>query len=722
MRQLCRVLLVISLLSAAALTQSLSNVTQSAVPLTAAAPSQPDPVLQAKVLESYGKLPLQFEANRGQASDRIKFYSRTSNYTVFLTPGETILSLHSSAQALRMKLLHSNPTAKIVGVDALEGTSNYFIGSDPKRWQTDVPTYAKVKYQEIYSGIDLVYYGNQQQLEYDFIVAPGADPNRIAFALRGADRIRTDQHGDLVLKTGGQELRWRAPVVYQSTNGVRREIAAHYTIADKNRVSFEIAKYDTSQPLYIDPLLYSTYLGGIGTDIAYAIAVDHNGNAYVAGQTYSPNFPTTRGAFEVACAGKAQDLCTKNGEAFVAKLNHAGTALVYSTYVGGTGGDIASGITVDSSGNAYVTGQTASKNFPVTSGAFQKTCAGKNRCGKRGIAFVTKLNSKGSALVYSTYLGGSGTDWGGSIVLDKTGNAYVTGATTSTDFPVTPGAMQITCADYRCSLGDAFVTKLNPTGSALVYSTFLGGAAIDYGRAIAVDSAGNAYITGGTASDNFPVTPGAFQTVCGDSQCALTDAFVAKLNPTGSALVYSTLVGGNNYDIGTDIVLDSGDNAYVVGWTGSNDFPTMNPLQGYNAGGGDAFITKLNATGSALIFSTYLGGNGQDNGNGIALDSAGNVYVVGTTASTNFPTVNPLQAVNNGDANCFIAKINQAGSALVYSTYLGGSIYDAGMAIALDAAGDAYITGDTASSNFPTKSPFQTVNNGNIDAFVSKIK
>ncbi|MGB8013002.1 MAG: SBBP repeat-containing protein [Terriglobales bacterium] len=682
-------------------------------------PSMP----QATVAESYGQLPLRFEANHGQTDERVKFLSRTTGYSLFLTGDNAVLALRGANGALRMKFRHPNPAVKITGADALPGTSNYFIGNDPARWQANVPTYAKVKYEGIYSGIDLVYYGNQRQLEYDFIVAPGADPHRIAFEISGPKRIRRDERGDLVLQMDDVEVRWHKPVAYQEKNGARHEIAASYTITNKNRIGFEVAEYDANQPLYIDPLLYSTYLGGNGNDFGYAIALDSAGNAYVTGQTFSTNFPTTAGAFETTCRDKSGASCSSNGEVFITKLNPAGSVPVYSTYLGGTGGDAGAGIAVDSAGNAYVTGQTFSTNFPTTTGAFQTVCKHEDPCNRNGHAFVTKLDPTGSALVYSTYLGGKGTDWGGSIAVDNAGHAYVTGATTSPNFPVTSGAFQTICGDIDvgCALGDAFVTKLNPAGSALVYSTYFGGVAVDYGRGIAVDKTGSAYVIGATSSANLPVTAGAFQPGCGDPGCALDDAFVAKLNPAGSALVYSTHLGGNSYDIGTAITVDGAGNAYATGWTGSTNFPTKNPIQPFNAGGGDAFITKLNAAGSALIYSTYLGGNGQDNGNSIAIDSAGNVYLAGGTSSSNFPAVNALQPANNGYSNAFVARINAAGSALTYSSYLGGSAYDSATAIAVNGVSDAYVTGGASSTNFPTKHPWQAVNGGGYDAFVSMI-
>jgi hypothetical protein len=734
MKRTCFVCVFLCLTTAFLLSQSnpvplVNRTTATAVsPISA---SQSDPKAHAKILDNYGKLPLAFEANHGQTDGRVKFLSRTGGYSLFLTKDEAVLALRGKTAStnkakmtraahsvqpgmaapkaggvLRMKLRNASAAAKVSGMDQLTGTTNYFFGNDPAKWQTSVPTYAKVKYEGIYSGIDLVYYGNQQRLEYDFIVAPGADPHRISFVVRGANRIRRDGNGDLVFKVNEEEIRWHKPVVYQERDGTRQEIAARYAIRDTDRIGFELAKYDTSRQLYIDPLIYSTYLdNGLGT----SIAVDSTGNAYVTGSA-GPNFPTTRGAFQTTCCG-----------AFVTKFNPAGSALIFSTYIGGSRVSPSWGIAVDSAGDSYITGYTNSTDFPVTPGAFQTTCDNSNIC-----AFVTNLDSTGSALNYSTYLGGNFSDAGFSIAVDGGGNAYVTGSTGSSDFPVTPGAFQ---TNYGGS-GDAFVTKLNPAGSALVYSTYLGGSGEEDGwgdgGGIAVDSAGNAYVTGGTGSTDFPVTPGAFQTNNGGGD----DAFVTKLNPAGSALVYSTYLGGSGQDVGEAIAVDSAGNAYVTGGTGSTDFPvTPGAFQTKNAGFGDVFVTKINPAGSALVYSTYLGGSGNDDQEGgrIAVDDSGNAYVTGGTFSTNFPTT--PGAIKRVCRNCggkkgvggdaFMAKFNAEGSALFYSTYLGGSGADYGYGIAVDSAGNAYVTGDTASTNFPvTPGAFQTTCCG---VFVTKI-
>jgi Bacterial Ig-like domain (group 3)/Beta-propeller repeat len=709
-------------------------INQSAGVVPPISASEADPEAHAKILDSYGKLPMSFEANHGQADARVKFLSRTGGYSLFLTGDEAVLALsatksnthkakiagtpqtsHSDIQpkagaVLRMKLRNANLAAKVSGVDELAGTSNYFIGNDPSKWRTNVPTYGKVKYEGIYSGIDLVYYGNQRQLEYDFIVSPGADPHRIAFDISGAKRIRRDGKGDLVFKVGDDEMRWHKPVAYQEKGGTRQEIAAHYAITDKNRVGFELAKYDVGKPLYIDPLIYSTYLGGSGQDSGDGIAVDSQGNAYVTGHTNSTNFPTMNPLQSANHGGHY------GYDAFVTKINAAGSALVYSTYLGGSGDDYGFGIAVDGGGNTYVTGVTNSTDFP-TKNPLQPA----NADAAYGNAFVAKINAAGSALVYSTYLGGSGNgiygDRGSRIAVDIAGNAYITGYTGSTDFP-TANPLQ---PSYGGAYTDAFVTKINSEGSALVYSTYLGGSNVDEGYGIAVDSAGNAYITGSTFSTDFP-TANPLQPANGGT----LDAFVAKINPSGSAFAYSTYLGGSDRDYGVGIAVDSSGNAYVTGLTYSINFPvTPGALQTQCKNGngcanyGDAFVTKLNPTGSALVYSTYLGGSRSEEGQAIVVDSAGNAYVAGETDSTNFPKTVPSCS---GSWDAFVTRLNPTGSALVYSTCFGGSGTDIGSDIAVDSASNAYVTGFTKSTNFPTKHPLQAAYGGGGDAFIAKIQ
>lgn len=662
-------------------------------------------------LTSYGELPLVFESNQGQTAPKVDFLSHGPDFTLFLASGEAVLALRALSRAgnlradvssptseseatiaLRMRLVGANPAAVLGGRHRTSGKVNYLIGSDPQKWHTNIPTYAEVNYENVYPGINLIYKGDHRNLQYDFTVKPGAEPERIVLEFQGVESLSLEPGGDLLLHIAGTVIRQARPIVYQQIEGVRREIAANYVLGKGGRVAFHLGAYDRSQSLVIDPTLaYSTYLGPSNRGrAALGVAVDSAGNAYVTGFTDSTAFPTTFGSVQTSYAG--------SGDAFVSKLNAAGTALVYSTYLGGSGTDYGFGIAVDETGNAYVIGQTDSTDFPVTSGAFQTSSGG-------GVdAFVSKLNPEGSALVYSTYLGGRDEDFAAGIAVDTVGNAYVTGATHSTNFPVTVGSVQTT---YGGGLWDVFVSKLNPDGSALVYSTYLGGnggtqgAFGDVGWAIAVDASGNAYVTG-DGTPNFPTTPGAFQTAC---RSPLLNAFVSKLNPAGSALVYSTYVGGStSWDWGDAIKVDAEGNAFVGGNANSSDFPTTpTAFQSSSKGGEDGVLFKLNAAGSALQYSTYLGGSDYEVIQGLVLDPAGNAYVTGVTYSTNFATTSDaLQSTYAGSGDAFITELNSQGSGLVYSSYLGGSGFDWGFGIARDLAGNVYVSGLTSSGNFPT--------------------
>ena len=693
-------------------TPALQRDTQFASPKVA----NGDPQLVA----TYGRLPLAFEANQGQTDSSVKFLSRGRGYSLFLTCDEAVLTLHSrkpqrntgrdrqkrgrpvpsllptadsllpsiqSPQSsselrfprsefpirsnqnpapgvLRMKLVGANEHAKVTGLGRLTGKSNYFVGNDPKKWRTNVANYSRVKYQDVYPGIDLVYYGNQGHLEYDFVVSPGADPRAIAFEIDGADRavresptrahrdahLRIDPAGDLVIATDDGDVRLHKPVVYQPTIdklqsttdalNPKSKIAnpkyldGRFILAVNNQVTFEVGSYDKTLPLVIDPVLsYSTFLGGSGGDSADGIAVDASGNAYVTGSTSSVEFPTVAGSFDTSCGTDGN--CNLNapfggGDIFVTKLNAAGTALVYSTYLGGSDRDTADGIAVDSSGNAYLSGTTQSADFPTTGGAFRTAFAGGFED-----AFVTKLNAAGTALVYSTYLGGSEQDEANCIAVGSSGNVYLSGTTSSTNFPTSGGVLQPACVPGNLGqCNDAFVAKVNTaaTGSAsLVYSTFLGGSEIDFGGAIAVDTSGNAYIAAATHSPDFPVR-NPFQ----PNNRGGIDAYVTKLNATGSGLIYSTYLGGGADDYAFGIAVDSTGNIYVSGRTDSDNFPaTPGAFQTACAGGSggscqDAFVAKLNPAGSSLIYSTFLGGSdNEESFSGMAIDSLGNSYVSG---------------------------------------------------------------------------------------------
>jgi len=681
----------------------------------------PETAARSRVNETYGKLPLSFEANQGQTDPQVKFLARGSGYTLYLTSEEMVLALSRSAllktsrpaslwshprepevaappQVVRIRFLGGNRNVEVSGLKPLPGRSHYFIGNDPKQWHTNVPHYTKVRYKNVYPGVDIVFYGSERELEFDVVVAPRANPKSVKLGFQGTEAFKIEAGGDLILYTAEGELRQTKPFIYQEFDGKRKIFPGRYVRIGRRQVGFEVEGYDPERSLTMDPVLsFSTYLGGSAEEAGRGVAVDSSGNAYVSGYTRSPNYPT-QSPFQSVHGGGSID-------AVVTKFNPAGSALVYSTYLGGGGGDVAVGIAVDTSGNAYVSGNTDSTNFP-TQNPFQPANAGG------GDVFLAKLDSAGSALVYSTYLGESGTDLGGRIAVDSSGNAYVTGFTFSTNFP-TKNPFQ----PMNGGLTDAFVAKFNPAGSDLVYSTYLGGSLEELSLGIKVDSLGSAYVTGTTRSTNFP-TQSPLQPVYGGGS---SDAFVTKLNATGAALDYSTFLGGSSSDLCESIAIDGLGMAYVTGRTNSINFPIQSPFQPASGGGDDAFVTKINAPGSAPVYSTYLGGGAFDQGLGITVDSSGNAYVTGGTGSPNFPMSNSLQPVYGGGADAFVTKFNAAGSALVYSTYLGGSGDDQGSEIAVDSSGNAYVRGITSSANFPTRNPFQPTNGGGQDLFVAKI-
>lgn len=671
---------------------------------------------QPALASAYGRLPLSFEENLGQLDGRVKYSARGHRYTLYLTENDLLLSLLSPAgrsALIRMRLLNANGQARAEGERLLPGKSHYFIGADADNWCTDVKQYGSVRYRGVYDGIDLVYYGNQRQLEYDFVVAPGADARAIAIEFEGADEITIDSHGNLLLQADGGELRQLKPVIYQEKEGGRELVEGHFTLLAHNRIGFEIADYDRSRALVIDPVLeYATFIGGTQLELGNQIAIDAQGNAYVMGYTNSVSFPHTNPLFN-QLAGQF--------DVFVTKLNAAGTAVEYSTFFGGSGSegtDINSGriigigdIAVDANGQAYVHSSTSSRNIPVVN-ALQPTFRGGTFD-----AFLFKLNAQGNELVYSTYLGGNDNDFGGGIAVDAEGNAYLTGETNSTNFP-TVNAAQPT---KRGGITESYVSKLNAAGTAFLYSTYLGGSGNEHagnpdGR-IAIDSQGNAYVTGITTSTNFPTVNGLRKSYGGGAN----DAFVTKYNSQGQ-YVYSTYLGGSATDEAYDIAADDAGNAYVVGFTSSANFPVVNALFATKSGGNDVFITKLNSNGSALVFSTFYGGSSEDVGYSIAVDGASRVYFTGYTTSSNFPVNRAIDSSINGGQDAFVAVLSQTGGEPVYSTYLGSTANDRANCIALDATGSVYITGITSSSQFPvTAGAAQTQYRGGGDAFIAKI-
>jgi len=721
---------------------------------------------QPEILEAYGKLPLEFEQNQGQTDSRVNFVARGNGYMLFLAGTDATLRLESSSPApkgkatpkalfpelsaaspsqesmsatLRLTLEGSNHQAQATGLERQPGYSNYFIGNKPEQWHVSVPHYARVKYQGVYPGIDLVYYGNQGQLETDYVVSPGADPAKIALHIDGAKNVNIDERGNLVLATTGGDLSLHQPIAYQDEAGARKPVAASYVLRDSRSVGIEVASYDSRQPLIIDPVVvYSTYLGGTAADAALAVAVDASGNAYVTGWTKSTDFPVqtplpTGGTFGPPAG-------VNNQETFVTKLNATGTGLVYSTYLGGTSAstvDQGNGIAVDASGDAFVTGETDASDFPVVN-PYQTL----NLSSTGNSIFLSELNPTGTALVYSTYFGGNGISTGLAVAVDSSGLAYITGNTNSSNFPFLNGLVN---SGTTCGLGgvggsSAFISKFNTslTGvGTLVYSTLIGGSCTQIGFAISVDNNGVAYVGGNTTSTDFPTTSNAFQTT--QKAGSGGNAFVSKVDTTLGAggLIYSSMIGGTGTgvgggDLGHGISVGPTGDIFLVGITGSTDFPTtpgaFETVQRSTLPR-NAFVSRFNPSAltgaTSLVYSSYLGGVGFTQGYGVAVDSQSNAYVTGTTSSNDFPvTLGAPQPLPKGQ-NTYLSVFNPTGTGLIFSTFWGGELSDVSFGMAIDKANppNLYIAGSTTSATFPifpTTTAFQTVKKGNEDGFVAK--
>lgn len=750
---------------------------------------------KARILQNLLQSPMNFEANEGQTDSRAKFLSRGSGYTLFLTSSEAVLVLNKASRSashqtpgfgsnpgnplslgslertkpqpevnsqelpredvLQMQLIAAH-AAQVTGADETQTKSNYFIGNDPGKWRTDIRNYRRVRYNEIYSGIDLVYYGNQRQLEYDFVVAPRADANQIALGFSQLERsqesaaLSVSRDGDLVVHLRNGNVRFHKPVAYQKSGNAgrsaRQMVAAAYRLKANGQVGFELGSYDHNRQLIIDPVIsFSTYIGGSNEDYATGIGMDKYEDVIIAGSTRSADFPVASAieSFHPGTCG-AQP-CR---DVFVSKFNPVGSTLQYSTYVGGSNDDVASQLVLDMAGDIFVVGNTLSTDFPITPHATQKTFGGGSVTGD---AFAFELASKGG-IAYSTYIGGSGDEVAYGVTVDyapsATPNLYVVGSTTSENFPVTTGAYQTTCGASKAgTCENGFATKLAPQDLSVAYSTYLGGSGGlgDAAYGAAVDSSNDLYITGITGSPNFPTTPGAYDRTCGsDGLCNGTyDGFVTELNTNATALVFSTFLGGSNYDYTAGIALDSKGAIYVSGNTISTDFPTTTGAAQTTFGGmsagcdpttgaicGDVTVTKLNPGGETLAYSTYLGGSLDEYpGMSMAVDSFGDAYLTGQTSSTNFPLVNPFQATyGGGSSDAFITVVNPTGSAFMSSSYLGGNGEDFGYRTALDPSGNLYVSGGTLSTNFPVRAgAFQSkcgtdgdCNGGYMDAWVAK--
>ena len=727
-------------------------------PLSAAAVESPPTGTTPRMATDYGQLPLYFIENRGQVDRRVHYYVRGGGQTTFFAKDEVVLTLarpgknpasfpftkevdgkfealngmqsaadpnakagppttrdshrKSKTEKQKLSVVRLQPVglkkgAKLAGLHQTGHRVNYFIGNDPKKWRTDIPTYQAVVYENAYAGIDLKFYGQGRQLEYDIVVKPGADPNQVKFAYQGVQKIVVTPAGDLalVLPDGGRLLQ-KKPVVYQEIAGRRLPVEGKYRLARRGAqvtCGFALAAYDKTQPLVIDPvvIVYSTYLGGGADDAGLAIAVDKAGQTIVTGWTQSVDFPVQ---YQLSFSQGMKDI-------FVTKFAKDGGSLIFSTYLGGTNDDEGRSIALDANGQIHLAGRTFSDNFPTTSGAYQSAKGGSFD------AVVTKLDAAGGALLFSTYLGGTIEDTARGIAVDAAGNVYVTGFTKSTDFPKQ--------APLYATLGgsqDAFVSKFSP-GGALIFSTYLGGANSDEAASITVSPAGQIYVTGNTYSATFPTVNALYNTIG-----VTPDAFVTSIRADLSGLAFSTFLGGNASDYGNSVALDSTGKVYVGGYTYSTNFPTRNPRFPTNAGKADAFLTKIKGDGSALVYSTYLGGSEADHCYAIAVDPADEVTLTGVTASANFYTLGAFSGVAfglKGPQDAFVARFRADGRDLVFSSYLGGGGSDTGIGIAVDKMHQVYVTGQTNSVDFPVKNALYPNRSGSItnyDAFVMKMR
>jgi len=759
-------------------------------------------------------LPLAFEQNEGQVDPQVKYFARANGYKLFLTSSDAVLSFASPSTArvsrprqmmeqrfisrsriahklstpstngtpasyavLRMHLVNGNAAAKVEGGDLLAGKTNYFIGNDPRNWHRDVKSFGRVSYSGVYPGVDLVYHGQQRQLEFDFVVAPDAKAEDIALSFTGAQRMTVNKVGDLVIESSAGEVDLHHPVAYQQDGHGREIVESRFVLDANNRVHFSLGNYDRSRRLVIDPgLSFASYVGGNGDDEGYGVAMDNTSTpSDIYSNTYITGESDSTGGFPLESLPS-----TFTGyDAFVTKINSEGQ-VVYTTFVGSSGADsLGSAIALSDSAtpSAYVAGITDATDFPTTSGVVEpsrpasepKDCSVSTMSGPSPCTdgFVFQLNSSG-AVSYATYLGGSNDDGAFGIAVDGSGNAYVTGLTFSSDFPLSASPLY-----PELNLGvasnppfeDAFVSVLNPTATAFVYSTYLGGANNDSGSAITVDSTGAAYVTGttysgGGASTAFPTTADAYQTLCGGAapgncdasgQFIYSDVFITKIAPGGTSLSYSTFLGGGSDDVGISISLDGSDNIYVTGQTSydntnfpDDNFPTTAGSFEPNYGGvgsgnnsafSNAFVSEIKPAGgglSDLVYSSYLGGSNEDAGLGIVSDSAGDVYVTGGTLSTDFPTANAFQTSLNGNSDAFVTEVAAGGATLVYSSYLGGSgdenynsaITDQsflGGAVALDSLNNVYLAGSTSSvTQFPLANALEPqYGGGPFDAFAA---
>jgi hypothetical protein len=661
------------------------------------------PHTQRRAHSQLGSLPLYFEPNHGQADPAVRYISRGGGFTTLLTGNEAIFANSALRKPLRLKFLNSQSAAECEAHEKLPGISNYFRGKDPSKWATDVPHYAKVRFREVYPGVDVLFYSGDRRLEYDLVVAPGADPGVIALRWEGADGMRIDPSGDLILMTSAGEIRQRRPVVYQQIDGQRVVVDATYLLKEGGRLGFELAQWDRKQPLVIDPqIFYSTFIGGSGAEDIGGIAADPSGAVYITGGTASTNFPLTN-AFQTTYMDR--------GDVFVTKLAIGGGALVYSTYLGGEFLDQAYGIAADSAGNAYVTGLTGSFGYPVTTNIYQKDFSGVQD------AFVTKLSPFGNTLVFSTYLGTGDTfETGWAIAVDKSNNPIVAGSTNSSTFPVTAGAFD---RSYNGGV-DLFVTKLDAQGRQIVFSTFIGGNLDEYPTTMAMDPAGELYVGGYSASTNFPTTANAFD----GTHNGIEDGFFLKLSQTGNRLIFSSYLGGAGFDVVWGLNIEPGGRVLVTGETSSSDFPTTaNAYERTMRGVSDAFVARFTSDGQKIIASTLLGSFRREYGRAVVPGPGGHLIVAGYSESNNFPsTPDAFGSSANFFGDVFLSVFRPLAETLQFSSIVPGGFSDEPRAMTVDASGELYIAGRTNSPDYSTTAgAFDTSYNQGIDAFVTRI-
>jgi hypothetical protein len=689
-----------------------------------------------QITHALGTLPIQFIKNKGQLDRNARYYAQLPCGNVYFFSESIAFQFFfetdkEKAEEYRTKSMETgksgeiregnvlmsfvgvNKNATVEGLDKSETKMSFFKGDDSRMWVSGALAYQRILYRNIYPHIDLIVNGHGKGIKLEYRVKAGGRIEEIRVRYEGVKEIDVNCNGELEIDTGEIVLREEAPVSYQVVDGKRVRVDTMYVVEEDNTMRFKAGSYREDKELIIDPtLIFSTYLGGSGGEHGNGIAIDKGGNAYVTGWVWSTDFPATTGVYDDYYNWGYRD-------AFVAKINSSGSKLIFATFLGGGDWDEGRGISVDGDGNAYITGWTQSTNFPSTKDAFARKLNGARD------AFVAKLNSAGTKLLFSTYLGGRAGDEGGAIVVDGEGNAYVAGWTYSYDFPTTPNAYDQDNDGGR----DVFITKIDPTANTLLFSTYLGGSASEFigemdgyeTGGIAIDSDENIYVTGWTGSVDFPVTANAYDTTPNGGH----DVFVAKLNPVGTKILFSTYLGGKTDDESGGIAVDEDGNSYITGWTGSYNFPvTANAYNTSSRGGHDVFVTKLNPQGADLVYSTYLGGNGDDHGNAIAIDGDGNAYITGWTASPSFPAYpDAYDRRFNGDHDAFLARINPEGTGLLYSTYLGGSGGEHGNGITVQGKENVYVTGWTWSGDFPTTSgAYNTSYTFDRDVFISKIR